>query len=302
MLEVGIFEAPSEPRSNESACSGWLAVLLAVERLGCLLGSLGLLELLRLLLQFCVRLPHFLVFLFKIDQLAEKQVAVVFLTGILDLELLVFELQQLVVVVNFLSHLSHRFEVLVEFLLSFLEVVLIGLLAQRFGAKLLFDIANPFVELLENFVSLDPQSLSDESLGLADLLFDFFEIIGKLSDAVAPELVVHELCVLFLNLSFLRNYFGLLAVVDVDSIEEQVIFVVDFVIDDCEGVRGVVLLFLKQVVDDGVVSFFPGDVHLVFFVEPVGELLGPALGLLVLLKLVAVHLFPGFVLGVLDGF
>ena len=163
----------------------------------------------------------------------------------MDLELLVFELQKLVVIIYLLGHLSHRLEVLVELFLSFFEVVLISLLALSFGTELLLDVAHSLVELLQNFVSLYSESLPDKSLCLADLFFDLFKVIGELPNAVAPELVVHKLCVLLLDLPFLGNYFCLLAVMDVDPIEEQVVFIVDFVVYYRERMRRVVLLLLK---------------------------------------------------------
>jgi hypothetical protein len=98
-----------------------------------------------------------LVFLFLVDELLEEQVAVVLLAHVLYLQVAVFLHQVPVLVVDLLGDLGHGFEVVVEFLLLFLEVVGVLLLLLGLLPQLQLDVLQLPVQRLPNLRPLLPQ-------------------------------------------------------------------------------------------------------------------------------------------------
>ena len=132
-----------------------------------------------------------------------KEVAIVLLACELDLELLIFLLEAFVVVVDLLGYLGHCFQMLRELLLPLLKVILVILFLSGLLQQLLFDFLDLLVQVCEQFTSSVSQLFANSLLCIFDRLFDFIQVISQLSDAIASKLVVHKLCILFLNLALL---------------------------------------------------------------------------------------------------
>jgi len=75
-----------------------------------------------------VSVPDPLIFLLMVDDLLDEQVTVIFLTKVLDLQLLVLLHQPSIVVVNLLSYLGHGLQMLIQLLFFLLIVILVVLL------------------------------------------------------------------------------------------------------------------------------------------------------------------------------
>jgi len=90
MTEFWVLEAFGEPGANETAGCGWLANLLAIKIFGSLFSSFCLRELISLLFELCMKFLHLLVLFLVINKLPQKEISVIFLTCILNLELLIF--------------------------------------------------------------------------------------------------------------------------------------------------------------------------------------------------------------------
>ena len=76
----------------------------------------------------------------------------------------------------------------------------------------------------------------------------------------------------------------------------------DLIINNCQRMRRIILLLLKQVVNHSIIGLFPRNVHFILILQSVSQLHRSLLRLNILLKLVFIHLFPGFVFWVLDWF
>ena len=125
-----------------------------------------------------------------------------------------------------------------------------------------------FVKLCQQFIAPVEKLASYGGLCVIYLLLHLFKIIRQLTNTITSKLIIHKLCILFLNLTLLRNDLCLLAVMDVDTVEQQVVLVVDLVVDDCQRMRGVIFLLLLQVVDDCLVGFLANDVVIVLLMQP----------------------------------
>lgn len=142
MTELWVLEAFGEPGSDETTGCGWLANLLAVQIFGSLFSSFCLRELISLLLELCMKFLHLLILFLVINKLPQKEIPVIFLTGKLNLELLIFLLQKLIVIIDFLRNLSHRFQMLVKLLFLLLEVILVVFFLLGLSSQLLFGVLN----------------------------------------------------------------------------------------------------------------------------------------------------------------
>lgn len=79
------------------------------------------------------------------DQLSQKEIAVIFLRQILNFQFLILLGQHSVVIIDILGYLGHGFKMLIEFFFLFFKVILIVFFLLGLQAKLLFDLGNLLV-------------------------------------------------------------------------------------------------------------------------------------------------------------
>lgn len=242
MLEIWILEPSRKPRTNKPTRSRRLTIFLTIQRFGSLIRLLRLLQFLRLSLKLGVLLPNILILLLEINQLTKKQVAIVLLTCILNLQFLILLLKNLVVIINLLCNLCHCFQVLGKLALTLLEIILVVFFLSCFLTQLFPNFIDLVIQMLENVNPLVLHLLPNELSRIANGLSNFFEVVRQFTNTITPELIIHQLSILFLNLSLLRNDFGLLTIMNVDPIQKQIVLVVDFVINHGQRMRRILLL------------------------------------------------------------
>lgn len=130
------------------------------------------LNLLCLLLFFLDYLSKFDKVFFLVNELLKQQVSIVLLTHILDFQLAVLLHQVPVLVIDFLSNLSHCLKMIVQFLLLLLEVVLVLLLLLSLCLQLLLDILKLLVKGRPDIGSLLPKILGCILLNRSNCLCD----------------------------------------------------------------------------------------------------------------------------------
>ena len=154
----------------------------------------------------------------------------------------------------------------IELFLLLLVIVLLILILFLLLPKLLFDLADFFIERLQNLPSLEFEELNDFGLHVVDLLNHFPMAAVEGLDMLGYVLcTLQELLVLRSPLFLLLNELSLFLIVDIGTFPQ--ILLIGFLLYDIERPGGFVADCVLQFLDNIFVLLFSLNVSVLLFIQ-----------------------------------